>query len=376
MKKLLLGSTALVGLLIAGTASAQQVTTKAPFTITLNGDVRYTAVYTSDDNTNDGVENGFDARIGLTAAAKAENGLEYGAYMRFRNNGADATYSDVKYIYLKGASWGEVRLGDQYGVNGLVTAPVASFVLGDVYTLGSNSMIAYGGAASGISSGSPQQFYFPSWMALDALTGIQYTTPVFAGFQGSIFYAPEYEWGRNLLRGINSGVTSSFAPYEDVLQLAVRYKNTFGGVGLDLSAGYATADQTIVNYGDYEIWHVGGTISYAGFTFGGHYQDLGESFQARSNGGHTDTTTWALGATYGMGPWLVGVTYAAANYDRPGTGRTNRDLDQSIWEVGGSYMLAPGLTLQGSVLWYDMENANAAAGNSGTTVAVRTRVQF
>lgn len=373
MKKLLLGSTALAGLLLTGAASAQQVTAKAPFTVTLNGDVRYMAVYNTSKQTDDGLENGLDARVVVSAAAKADNGLGYGFTGRFRNSGADSTFMDYKYLYLKGDSWGEVRLGDQYGVNGLVSAP-SVFLIDGGYTLGGNSVISYGGPASGIATGLPQAYFHASWMNFDTLTGVQYATPVFGGFQVNVFYAPEYEWGRDLKRGISSTNGEPFAPYEDVLQLALRYKNTFGALGLDLSGGYGTADRVSSNFGSYEMWHVGGAVSFEGLTVGGHYQDLGNSFQPLSNKGYTDWNSWSLGATYGVGPWLAGLTYAKTNYDRPGVGV--KGLDQSLWEVGGSYALAPGLALQGSVMWYDIDNAYAAAGTKGTTVAVRTRLQF
>lgn len=356
MRKILLATSALAALTIAGAASAQQVTTKAPFTVTLNGDIRYMVAMYNDNTANDGhVENGFDARIGITAAAKAENGLEYGFYGRFRNNATDGTYMDRKYIYLRGASWGTVRLGDMYGAatDTEVYVPDAGFLQDADVLSGSNAAVNVGSYS----------VFFKDEAHVG--TKITYMTPVFSGFQAGVSYGAEStEAGRNLLRNSTT--------YEDEFQIGAMYKGEFSGVGLLVGAGYITANNAVATLKDYDVWHVGAHVTYAGFTLGAHYFDNGES--GTSVTAPIDTTHWGVGLNYAFGAWKVGGTYGHTNYDRKARGA--KDYSADVWSVGATYNVAPGLAVQGDVLWFDAEDALSGAGNDGTVVAIRTQLKF
>lgn len=363
MRKILLATSALAALTVAGVASAQQVTTKAPFTVTLNGDIRYMVGYYNDKTANDShVENGFDYRIGITAAAKAENGLEYGFYGRLRNDSADATYMDRKYIYLRG-SWGTVRLGDMYGAasDTEVYVPDAGFLQDADVLSGSNTLVALGD-------------YTVNFKDENHVgTKITYMSPVFSGFQAGVSYAPEAtERGRNLLRNTVTTGGKDANGYEDEIQLGAMYKGSFDGIGLLAGAGYITASTMDSSLNDYRVWHVGAHVTYAGFTFGGHYFDNGESGSTKA--APVDTSHWGVGLNYAFGAWKIGGTYGHTYYDRKARGA--KDWDTTIWSVGGTYQVAPGLAIQGDVLWFDSDAARSGAGNEGTLVAIRTQLKF
>lgn len=356
MKKLLIGTSLIAGVMAAGVASAQQTTTKAPFTLSLGGELRYTMGLYNDNTARDGhLENGMDARVTIEAAAKAENGLEYGFVGRFRNTGTDGTMMDRKYIYLSG-SWGKVNLGDNDGAATLleITAPDAGFIQSDTYYAGANSLTDFG----------LYDFFFADEGTFG--TKITYLTPVFSGFQAGISYTPDYlennntGGGRNLIRNnVN---------YEDMWEIGAGYNGTLGPVTLALGAGYIMADRVDNSLGKYRVWNVGGQVGYAGFTFGARYYDNNKVIASNA-----DTTHWDVGLTYAVTDAItIGTTYGRSHYDV----NTGRDFKDTLWTVGATYTVAPGLALQGDIGFFDAETARSGAGNDGTVAALRAMMKF
>ncbi|MFY8106472.1 MAG: porin, partial [Elstera sp.] len=260
MKKILLGTSALV--LLAGAAAAQQVTTKAPFTVTLGGSIRSDWFFFNDDvNNASSREARIDYRLNFKAEAKAENGLTYGFDARLRNNqnGANQANQDVvgadrKFIYLSG-SWGRVEFGDT------VSAPTEFEVLSPF--IFSTADVTFGSAYGNYA------LYFPNEGTFH--TKVNYYTPTFAGFRAGISYTPEYNSrGRDNAR--SKFVTGGGNLYKDIIAIGAGYNNKFGDVGLKIGAGYeagetketsATVKSTA---GDMQVWNIGAQVSYAGFT--------------------------------------------------------------------------------------------------------------
>lgn len=372
MKKILLGTSALV--LFAGAAAAQQVTTKAPFTVTLGGSVRSDFTIMSDDAADaQSREARLDYRLHLKAEAKAENGLTYGFNARLRNNqnSANQTNQDVvgadrKFIYLSG-SWGKIELGDADSVptNFELQAPFV-FSTADV-TFGSR----YG----------VYSYYFGNEGTFD--TKFNYYTPVFSGFQAGISWTPELgSHGRDNAR--SKYITGSGNAYRDLIALGAGYTGKFGDVGLKVSGAYEfgskkdTSALVKSNLDDFRVWNIGAQVSYAGFTFGGHYFDnQGQGttgFLAKGD----DQTGWQVGLKYETGPWGVGIHYSVVDTDYANV-RT-RDTSDSVISLGAGYTLAPGLNLQADVAKLNIESATGLkAGktkNDGTQFTFRTRVDF
>ncbi len=369
MKKILLGTSALV--LFAGAAAAQQVTTKAPFTVTLGGSIRSDFAIVGDelaDQSNR--EARIDYRLTLKAEAKAENGLTYGFSARLRNNqnGAnqatqDVLGADVKFVYLSG-SWGQVQLGDNIAAstNLEVLAPTVGIGQYDWTTWGTtafnNGVRAYNGDTYD--------------------TKLTYYTPVFSGFQAGISYTPEQgSRGRDNAR--SDFVTGSGNLYRDLVAVAANYKGSFGDVGVKLGAGVEfgeakdTSSTVKATRGDLTAWNVGAQLAYAGFTVGGNYFNNGDSGLLKGD----DQYGWNVGLTYVVGPWGVGASYSRVETDP----KAGKDRSDYLWAVGGAYQLAPGLSLQADVAFFDAESATAGVkagkkNNEGTLFTFRTRVDF
>lgn len=352
MKKLLLSSAALA--LISGGAFAQQVTTSSPFTVTLGGSIRSDFAFFDEDASNVNREQRLDARLFLNADAKADNGLNYGFTGRIRTQPGVGNNTgmilDYKYLYAKG-TWGTVQLGDYQG------AGTQLEVVAPVVGIGQVDYAAFTNAgAAGL-----------FWATEDTPdTKITYLTPNFSGFQAGFSYTPERDDSGRSIR-------KTGARYVDTAELAGKYANTFGGVGVTVGGGYEIGGKAGGGTrGDYELWYLGAKLAYAGFTVGGNYYDNGESYLDRGDDQHG----WAVGLTYATGPWGVGTSYARAT-----TELGSSKFDDQIWGVGGAYRLAPGLSLQTDVNYFDAEsdtNSTAAGvqGNDGWQWVLRTRLDF
>lgn len=375
MKKIFLAAVSAAAL-ISGAAQAQQVTTKSPFTITLSGDFRYAFGTHWDDsrtsagrNTDGKFDSGMDARVTIEAKARHDSGFEYGFVGRLRNNqeglsatgGAQDTVGmDRKYIFIEG-KLGRVQLGDMAGAMTAVEvkAPDAGFIQSDSY---------YSGRQQLADMGLYDFFFFDEDTNGTKLT---YLSPDIAGtgLKVGISYSPDQlESGRNLTR--------SNAAYDDMWELAAGYNRTFGGVELTLGGGFAWAAKTDRTLDQYRVWSLGGTVAVAGFTFGGSYYNNEGSYQARGTGVKIDH--FDVGLTYAVNSAItVGTTYGENHYDRALT-RNGRvvDANDHLWTVGGTYMVAPGLALQGDLGFFDAETARNGLGNNGTVAAMRARVQF
>ncbi|MFD2263669.1 porin [Lacibacterium aquatile] len=341
MKKLLLGTTALV--LLSGAAVAQQVNTKSPFTVSLNGSMRYNFAFFDQDASGVNRESSIDSRILLTAEAKADNGLTYGYMGRLRSGAtgiaAGALGLDYSYIYASG-TWGQVMLGDHSGA--LTQLEVIAPTVG----IGQADQIGF------LDAGNASLF----WASEDTpFTRTTYITPSFSGFQAAVSYAPEQDIKQT------RSIAAPGGAYQDIFEIAASYTGEFGDFGLKVGAGYEFSGRgTAAN--DYQLYNIGIVGTYAGFSLGASFYDNGEY-----QGVNTDQYGWAVGLTYEVGSWAVG-----ASYNRVKTDLGAGDSIDQIFGVGGAYQLAPGLSLQADVIGTDAETSN----NEGWGVVMRTRVDF
>ena len=190
----------------------------------------------------------------------------------------------------------------------------------------------------------------------------------------------------------------------NTLDALLRYRGTFGGFGVAATAGYITssnvkdnsgaafnnnalasfapgaalnaAGAARYNYDGLEIGDFGVALSYAGFSVGGKYQF------GRFNGGAfglvpkglPDGEAWLVGASYTIGPVVVGAHYL--NYKSAGdlqNALRGRQRQENGVAFGATYTLAPGVSLFASGLWNQRKqngynfitNQGVAAGAQG-----------
>jgi hypothetical protein len=370
MRKILLGTTAVVGAaLLAQTASAQEAPTvriggyfqayyghttqsnpnsfnaqiNQPANISVGAGA--TGATTSPQNNTASTKTGkndfsADAEIHIFVNGKAANGLSYGAVLELAFDGNEGSapassrrtftyktsaWMDEMYAFISSPTLGQIRFGDEDGpVGGLMNVGVVTnFGTGGVYGFWQNFVVRPNRTTT-----SPGD--------LGDNTKIIYLSPQFAGFDFGISYA------LNSGTGQDNGCASSFASptcdrayafsgatangiqsYTDQpqrrneLQMMLRWRGEVAGVGLAVSAGHVSwaAIRDITQSGAIttktlrpgNVWLGGVQATYLGITVGGNFQGGQSNFFWGSQArGDQSMSQFMVGASYTAGPFTVG----------------------------------------------------------------------
>ncbi len=453
---LLAGTSALALALTAGAANAQSAPGK--FDIKLTGDAYIEGGYVGQQqHLNAGgvdFENRF--RLVINPVATADNGITYGAKARIRANSAAGTIDgDQAYVYVSG-NFGEFRGGVQYGPSDVtyVSHPQDWQLLG-IYDQwrsyvpalngsSNTSKVPLGYTNAGGNSVMPGTTTGYAWGQFNggavATSGVQlldshnidtklvYYSPRFfgltptSGLQAAASYAPRNGDVASGQLSVNTDVNRQiYTPggatslqrvyFDDTYELTANYNETFSGVLVKASAGYAggSAHQDsgiggAAAYSDLESFQFGGQIGYANFVLGGGYVWGGKSGYTKApwvsaNGsakssvfipGYVraqtkDQTAWNVGGQYTFGPWVFGVKYLeetdAGNLAYTG----NRTLGAVT--AGTMYTVAPGLRVGAEYTHFDATSnvpavaaynttSTANANDSGDVILLRTVVNW
>jgi hypothetical protein len=81
---------------------------------------------------------------------------------------------------------------------------------------------------------------------------------------------------------------------------------------------------------------------------------------------------WDVGASYGEGPWRVGLSYWNISADNPDF--VGDDLQVDGFSVAGSYSVAPGLDLAADIDFIDAENVDQSTLDTDGTVFVLSTI--
>jgi outer membrane protein OmpU len=405
MKKILLGTTALIGAatLLAGAASAGEDPK-----VTVGGFSTFEAAYSKSDF--DGSERKIafrnDNEIHFNVAGKTDAGLGYGAEIDLQADisGDQGTQGSTNsgvtahrtYGWLQGDTWGHVEYGSNDGVARTLKVDASNIaratggIDGDWYlfadynntagtpTQGTSFHNAGGATAKFITtprltveSGGLNTFASDVW---SNDTKITYYTPRFSGFQLGVSYAPSLSNRGQLTNRTDTatGITGA----GDIWEEGLNYEGQFDQVGI--AAGVTgeegkSNDSTVgaLKLNDIKAWNAGLKLSYMGFSAAGSYGDLSDSFDV--NG--TKADYWTGGLAYETGPLGASVTYLYS--EDKNTGFTDKFQDVS---VGVDYKLAPGLTPFIEYTWYDIDPtgspADAGFENKGNIVIVGSELSF
>lgn len=410
MRKILLGTTAVVGAALIGATAAQAQT--AP-TVRIGGFMEITGAYISDDNDKDvfvtrpaGTAIGtagsvsdrrsFDFRnefeIHVLVSGKAANGLVYGLTIELQNDNVGlgagtAIDSDEAFLFLRSPTLGSLIIGDDDSAASQLQVRVPTIAgMGpdgnwdELLTNRGGTRNGNSYLLSGINDGS------------DA-TKIVYLSPQFFGFDFGLSYAPNAGEGERVGGGTavdGGGLTLPIgqrdrATLENEISAAVRYRGSFGNIGVQAGFGMQMADAqsrvadrsaagiplttgTATALQDVRAYTVGLSVTGFGVTVGGEYtwgQYSGTSVgRAALANGRDDSNHWVLGATYVAGAFSVGAYYGQGEQDTNPAGVSKRD--QSVWGIGVAYTIAPGLVAIASYNDLSEDNSPDTAGSLGT----------
>jgi outer membrane protein OmpU len=401
MKKILLGTTTLVGaaVLFAGAASAE--TPK----VTVGGFIDFQVGIMSDDQDANRRNHAFrnDTELSFKVDGKSDNGLGYGAEIWLEadvdSDASDSSDTDNQgvnasktFIYVEGG-WGRMEGGSNLGpdatmkVDGSSIARATGGIDGDFrYFINGTANVPYiatpdlplnYGASSGISNvgtGDESQ---------ENLNKITYYTPRWHGLQLGLSYIPSDQERGQLTtdgsRADNTGAitlgstdTISLSQADSIWVGAIRYDGKFDQVGFSLAATGNAGDAELNTNEDLRAWNVGAKVSFMGFSIAGSYGDWGDSLRVKT-ANLDDNDYWTAGAAYEYGPFGVSVTYLKSNIEVSST--TDNEFDNL--SVGADYKLAPGFTPYAEVSFFEGDAATGVTNdNDGTIFIIGSQLAF
>jgi predicted porin len=417
MRKLLLASVAALGVYGGVTDVAQAQTfpnapsgpTPGSVVVRLNGRFRFYAGlgWDNDVRTNGYKANQYQfqnyARLYPGFDGVAANGLKYGANLEIRSDnggaavaapsGASPTHGE---LYLR-REWGYLGT-DQLGTLrvGSTDNPSSLYITGNFENFNDGGW--NGDAPNFIASNAGLVWPFSDIGNMYTTNKVVYLSPQFFGFDFGVSFEPNTQnltasngCPGNISTGcaaLTSGVTAAdVTRRKNTWNPLIRYRGSFGAFGIAATAAYIGSgsvqnggNPTLPTYSGLSLGDFGAAVTFGGLSVGGKYQ-----FGTGNNGfllqrqGAKEQTTWLVGASYTLGPWIFGAHYLdiiSAGFD-PGTIAVPSSLgsrrEQGL-AVGATYSVSPGLAVFLSYLWdqrkqggYDFISNTAITSSSGTT---------
>lgn len=371
MKKILLGTTGLVGAaLLAASASAQ--TPK----VTVGGFIDFQAGFVSDDLDAAQRAQGFrnDSEVSIRVDGKSDSGLGYGAVIDLE---ADVT-ADVDgeglnasrtYVYLDGG-WGRFELGSNQGAAATMAIDADNIA---VATGGINGSWVYFANVTGSAFVATPELPVEhgSVFALGAESTdnnnkITYYSPRFSGFQLGLSYAPDLtDKGQTVTR------TDAGASAGDIIDAALAYEGQWDQVSIGAALTGTFGDSDTAGTEDLGAWNFGLKLGYENVALAASYGDWDDSL--RATGANNESDYWTVGLAYTGGPFGLSATYMNSDYET-GAAAEN-EFDNLV--IGADYQLAPGLTPYAELSFYEFDVAGGAAGdNDGTVFILGTQLAF
>lgn len=287
-----------------------------------------------------------DLELNVFIDGRASNGMTYGAVFEFQmdNNNVGSGHMvdmDEAYLYLSFPGMGTLRFGQEDNAASLIQVrPPSSQALGgdgEWWRFINNSGLPAASnmyLTSGINDGN------------DA-TKIIYLSPQFAGFDFALSF------GANQGEGRRTDAQRDRTTNENEWSAAVRYRGTFGPVGFAAGFGAMGANAPRLNSDGVSLnqtaangittglrgqqivaYTTGASVSAYGFSFGGEFtwgQYNGTVGRNALAAGLDDSYHYMLGASYTLGPVVFGAIFGQAFQDN-GT-RVTRDAAGAVTNI-------------------------------------------
>ncbi|WP_439599460.1 porin [Falsiroseomonas sp.] len=384
MRKILLGTTAVVGAALMGMGVAQAQ--EAP-TVRVGGYFEFTGGYV-DDNFDSAATTGLpasrskvdfrsDMEITVLVRGKAANGLSYGAEIELQMDNVTNGGSQNS---------GNGGIIDTDEVWGFISSPtLGTLQFGDQDSAADQLKVAAPSVTNLGESGGWDEFIAPAADGTRYLTTtindgsdstkIIYLSPQFFGFDFGVSYAPnQYEGENYLLPNATTNAqlqrNTNVGSIRNELSGAIRYRGSFGNVGVAAAFSAMRGDApTASGVRDPNAYQAGLNVSAYGFTVGGHYVWGRYSGSAPGRAGLApgldNSNNWTLGATYRFGAVQVGAFFSQAKQDNALVGVADRE--QQVWGLGAVYTLAPGL--ETFINYTNIEDENVRAFGAANVAA-------
>lgn len=346
MKKILLGSTAL---LAVGTLAASSAQAKNPIELGLKGYVEQFFGYGSSDiDDRDHFDQKSDSEVFFTGSTTLDNGIEFGVKIELEANTSSDTI-DESYAYIKG-DFGKILLGSENSVGHLFTeeAPNVGIEInsgdqGDWVPVESDANFAARGPLGATKLENA---------AVNDANRITYFTPRFfgqekdKGLEFGISYTPDAVEDDNTQPSEN-------AEFHDGIDLGVKFEDELGSFDVQAFGRYGTASNDTPGGDDPTVFGAGAIVGYAGLQIGGSYAQQEE-------GGENEGRSWELGASYKILPWSFSLGYI---YGEAEGSTASGDEEIQTVEAAVRYALGPGIDMIGSVGYNDFDDDETGAAD-------------
>ena len=360
MKKVLLATTAIVGVAFVSQAMASEKPK-----LSMSGNVKFEAAFVDEDDVTGSSNRGYkfytdDAEIIFKASATADNGLEYGAKIEYE---FEKSATDEAMIWLEG-NWGLLQLGNEDGAE-------------DAVKIGGWSVLGGTGGWDGENFvANPASALIEPKLVGDTsdATKITYFTPQFSGFRAGISLTPDtgHEY--------DADANEDDGDQENHIGIGVEYKQDFDQFGVQLSGRYATAKFESNDHDDntekedINSFALGAKVTFGGFAVSAGYADNDDSGVEKSKSANgVDAGTWFdVGASYSTGPYKIAAGYAHSEKNVA----ANQEAEADIFTVTGDYNVAAGLDVYAEYNYYDIEDGTSATSRDSvmlTRKAATTR---
>ncbi len=382
MRRLLLGSTALAA--IAALAPLQ-ASAEEGLKLTLGG--RYLAafggVFGEDENLpptagiaqqRDYVAKQ-DVEIHFKGETTFDNGLTVGVRVELEGQTSATDQIDAVYAYFD-TKWGELRFGDTLEslASLCYTVPSASNIFGadsPIFNFSNAGVLGYAGTNGtcyGIDSKSTKVVYF---------------SPTFSGFNFAVSFTPDdTEDTRNTVSGAGTRFNTNFGQNSENISVAATYEREFNGFGFIIGGGGSFSldreypDGFTVHSDNREELNAYAQFRYAGFTLGGAYSYRDAVAEDFLPGDDIDNEVFGAGATYAWSRYAVGMGWTRGRYENGGIAGSDQ---YDVYALTGSYVLGPGITIDGMVGYSDYEGARpffAVRDYQAFEIGMGTSVRF
>lgn len=366
MKKLLLSTVAVIGVVSAATPASAQID------VTIGGHTKNYIGWMSQDDGDIAEPRSFDmireSEIHVNAEGTADNGLTYGFHVELEADaGDDQNTVEESYLYLS-SNLGRVNLGSEDGANYLlqVAAPSADANIDGIrqYVQPVNYMAFFSTSGTDINTNAVDDGVELATAAavLVAADGfdydndatgyaekLTYLSPVWSGFQFGVSYTPDVNDNGSStgLAGFNTDDVAN--TYGSAYEGAARYEGQFNNLGFAVGAGYTQVDLEEdggIGLDDYKEWNVGVDFNVGAFGVGAVWTENNNGVDVGD-----EDRTFVVGADYTTGPFQFGASY----YDRDDEFSGIGTLETERYSGGVVYTAAPGLSFRGSINFIDHE---------------------
>jgi predicted porin len=324
-----------------------------------------------------------EGEVQFTGSTTLDNGLTIGINIQLEAV-AQGDQLDEQFVYFSG-DWGRVNIGAENS---------ASYLM------------AYGAPGVGLGVNSPNFYLFsPQGSARTAnfttavsdANKLTYFSPRFSGFQLGVSYTPNTSDTAGDRQTFGLTTDNDMGDQSNFISIGANFVESFNGVDIAISGVYelgssendstATATLTFTSIpavgdaltdvltavtttttgvaDDDEAWAIGINVGFSGFTVGGSYGEDNNGVSA-----NRDSTGWDVGASYSTGPWGISLGYFHSETE-VAAGDDERDLV----EAGVSYALGPGITIVGSLQYFDEDNTSVP-DTDGWAAAIMSKLSF